>query len=161
MAVELKRTADAAIIALAMEVVEDDWPEHDLFEWLDCKDRMKRSLWAASHARWWNVWDRGLFCGYIAAVDDGKGRWYVHFGAVAGIVPTVFAKAFRKFLKLAQAEGVRIVAAYISMNRADVHRLARILKFRRFEATLWVLTVDQSLKPCQKRHQRSRQRTKA
>jgi hypothetical protein len=141
--------------------VERDWPDFDLLAWVQADSDFKRALWIVEHGYWWHVWDGDRFAGYVAAVPLGKNRWSFHFGAVAGIDHArIMVRAWRIFLKIAQANSVRLLVAYISHDRPDILRLAKIFHFKRFRK-LWALLP---LLPTSSRHRgqlpRSRWKTK-
>ncbi len=158
MAVKLTLETDAWGICCALLRVERDWPELDLLAWVQADSDFRRALWIVEHAHWWHVWDGKQFAGYVAAVPLGKNRWAVHFGAVAGIDHArIMVRGWRIFIKIAQANSVRLLVAYIPHDRPDILRLAKIFHFKRFRK-LWALPL--LLLPTSSHRRRLRQRSR-
>lgn len=138
MALTLCYEDDVGAIRDAMAIIRQEWPGRDLLQWAESPE------WAARHAHWWQVWEGDRWLGYIAAVDLNRGRWAFHFGCRRRFDRArAMLEAWDLFLKVAEANGVRILAAYIPLERPEIRRAARIFNFRRFSETLWVYLVEQ------------------
>jgi len=137
MAVKLHQSGDSRVILWALEQMQQEWPELDLFRWAKGESLQSKSEWIAANARFWLVWHGERLVGYLAATDQGRGRWVFHFGGRRVLPPNIFLSGWREFLEIAEREGVRLVAAYIPPERPAVRRMARLFQFRRFSKILW------------------------
>ena len=139
-------------IADAMAIIRQEWPDRDLLQWAESPD------WVAGHAHWWHVWDDGRWLGYMAAVDRGRDRWVFHFGCRRQFDrPRVMLEAWAIFLSVAKINHIRLLAAYIPLERPEIRRAARIFNFRRFSTTLWVYSVEQKCRQCRPHPNQRRQ----
>lgn len=140
MAVKMLYEDEARWILHAMEILQQEWPELDLFRWAEGTGLKAQSEWIAANAHFWQVWNGGRIHGFIAAVDLGRGRWAVHFGNRRAFRSGgEMVAAWRKFVDIAASGGTRLLVAYIPAERPGIRRVARIFHFRRFSQTLWVL----------------------
>lgn len=148
MAIAISYEDQADAIFSAMLILNADWPSLNLFRWAEGDTLKEKASWVSESAYWWAVWDSGEFQGVMAAVDMGHGRygtrWAAHFASRRHVNhQKVFLKCWKSFLSMAQANGVGLIAAYIPVDRGEISRLAKIMKFRKF-GSLWVLVQLQS-----------------
>lgn len=160
MAVRLCQECDPRFIRDVLAIFQQDWPDLNLFEWAEGVGLATKAEWIGRYAYFWHVWSCDRLAGYFAAVDLGRGRWSIHFGSRRSQkVGREMLVAWRKIEQIAKMNEVRLMVAYISLERPDIQRAARIFKFRQFK-TLWANLLHPTSNLHPRRHLPSPPKTK-